>query len=96
MNEVLVKFYSDIRGIIGTKSINVKIKENENINNLINRLCQKFPNSFSKVIYEPNSNMLNSAITILINKVPIVMLNGEDTKINNGDEIIFFAAVSGG
>lgn len=96
MSEVLVKFYSDIKGVVGIGSISIKIKEGEVIKNLINRLCQQFPNSFSKVIYEPNTNKLNSSILILKNKMPIVLLEGENTLIEKGDEITFFAAVSGG
>lgn len=93
---VAVKFYSDIRGVVGLDSITVEIEENEMIDTLITRLCQRFPDSFLKVIYEPNTKRLNSAISILLNQLNIVLLEGVKTSLKNGDEVIFFAAVSGG
>lgn len=96
MSKVFIKFYSDIRGIVGTDSVTMKIEEDEMITNLISRLCKKFPDSFSKVIYEPKTSKLNSSLIILKNHMPITLLEGENTKILDGDEITFFAAVSGG
>jgi len=96
MSEVLVKFYSDVRGVVGLSSVPIKMNDGEIVKNLIDELCHKFPDSFSKIIYEPNTNKLNSSILIFVNKIPIAMLEGENTILENGDEITFFAAVSGG
>jgi len=81
---------------MGVDSIAIRIEENETIDTLITRLCLRFPDSFLKVIYEPNSKRLNSAISILLNQSNIAFLDGVKTSLKNGDEVIFFAAVSGG
>ena len=96
MSKVFIKFYSDIRGLVGTDSINMEIEEGETINNLISHLCKKFSEPFSKVIYEPKTNKLNKAVIITKNHINITLLEGLDTKILDGDEITLFAAVSGG
>lgn len=96
MSKVFIKFYSDIRGIVGRDSITMNIEEDEIIDSLIGRLCKKFPDSFSKIIYEPKTKQLNSSLIILKNHIPITLLEGVNTKILDGDEITFFAAVSGG
>jgi MoaD family protein len=94
-SKIIVKFYSDIRGIIGLKEITFEIDEGETIFNIVIRLCEKFP-QFSKIIYEPNSTEYNSSILILLNKINISFLDAVNTKLKDGDEITFFAGVSGG
>ena len=96
VGSVIVKFYSDIRGVVDTDSMIMKIEENETVDALITRLCQRFPTSFPKIIYEPNTKKVNSSVSILLNQLNIVFLDGVNTKLESGDEVIFFAAVSGG
>jgi len=96
INKIVVKFYSDIRGTVGLSSTVMEIEENTSINSLIKLLCQKFPDTFAKIIHEPNTNKLNSSIMIFINSTPISMFKGENSLITNNDVVAFFSAVSGG
>lgn len=93
---VIVKFYSDVRGVVNTDSTMMHIEGAETVDALIARLCHRFPGSFSKIIYEPNTKRVNSAVSILLNRVNIAFLDGVNTRLKGGDEVIFFAAVSGG
>jgi len=95
-NKIVVKFYSDVRGTVGLSSIVMEIEENTSISSLIKLLCQKFPDTFAKIIHEPNTNKLNGSITIFINSIPISMLKGENSPIKKNDVVAFFSAVSGG
>lgn len=93
---VVVKFYSDIRGVVDTDSMMMKIEGCETVGDLIVRLCRRFPDSFSRIIYEPNTKKVNSSVSIFLNRVNIAFLDDVNTGLKDGDEVLFFAAVSGG
>ncbi|MEM3565071.1 MAG: MoaD/ThiS family protein [Candidatus Jordarchaeaceae archaeon] len=59
--------------------------------NLIREVDEKLFNAITV-----NGGQLNPGIIILINKVDIDLLQGIDTKLQDGDNVVFLSAVHGG
>jgi len=48
------------------------------------------------MLIDPLTNSLQRSYRILINGIDVTSLNGVDTKIREGDTILFFPPVAGG
>ena len=64
------------------------------INDLLKFLVNKYPQLKSE--YYKDSGELTEDICIFVNDKPATALEGEETKLKSGDEILFFIPISGG
>jgi len=90
-----VKFIGALRHLSGKKQFTVNYQEILSIKQLLQKICQEFPelvHTFSD--QELNDSRSNSLI--LINGKEISVLNGLETKLDDGDEIVFVPVVHGG
>jgi sulfur-carrier protein len=90
-----VKFIGAFRHISGKTQLTLQFEKGASIQDVINQLSQQIPelrNAFCDAdLNEPRSNSL-----ILVNNKEISILNGYETKLKDGDEIVFVPVVHGG
>ena len=90
-----VKFVGAFRHISGKTQLNLQFKIGASVQDVVNQLSQQIPELRSTfcdaVLNEPHSNSL-----ILVNSKEISILNGYETMLNDGDEVIFVPVVHGG
>ena len=65
-----------------------------NLEELIKLLVDKYP-KLKKEFYTKTGE-LTEYIGVFVNDKPMSALNGINTKLKNGDEILFFIPISGG
>jgi len=70
------------------------VEEGESLRSLLTRLAGRFLH-FSEVLFNPETQSLSSEVTILING-HIYLPQGMDTKLNDGDRILFLPILAGG
>jgi sulfur-carrier protein len=90
-----VKFIGALRHLSGKTQFNVNFKDNISIKQLIETITQQLPrlkHTFSD--QELNDSRSNSLI--LVNGREISILDGLETKLYDGDEIVFVPVVHGG
>ena len=87
-----LKFIGALRQISGKTQLTVNFQEEMSLKDLVTVISQEMP-LLEKTLNDDNarSNML-----ILINGREISVLNGLETKLNDGDEIVFIPVVHGG
>ena len=68
--------------------------DDKTINDFLKKLISQYP-KLKKEIFKDNSE-LTEYICIFVNDKPISALNGPDTGLKNGDNLLFFIPVSGG
>ena len=68
--------------------------DDKTINDFLKKLISQYP-KLKKEIFKDNSE-LTEYICIFVNDKPISALNGVNTLLKNGDEILFFMPISGG
>jgi MoaD family protein len=88
-----LKFLRPFKDITGKGELELDI-EVLNLKDLLKILVDKYP-KLEKEIFKKN-NELTDYICIFVNDKPISALNWLDTKLENGDNLLFFVPVSGG
>ncbi|UCF49188.1 MAG: MoaD family protein [Thermoplasmatales archaeon] len=88
-----LKFLRPFKDITGKSELGLDI-EVSNLKDLLKILVDKYP-KLEKEIFKKN-NELTDYICIFVNDKPISALNWLDTKLENGDNLLFFVPVSGG
>ena len=89
-----LKFIGALRQISGKTQLTVNFQEELSLKDLITKISQEMPQlekTFSDQLNDSRSNAL-----VLINGREISVLNGLETKLNDGDEIVFIPVVHGG
>jgi len=92
---VNVKFVGSFRGVSGKSKIVFRFSSPVSLKVLVAKVVEKLPKLKSALVNpesgEPRSNML-----VLVNGQEIGVLNGIETKVNDGDEVVFVPVVHGG
>jgi len=86
----LLKPFSDI---VGTKQLDLNF-EGTTLNDLFKVIVKKYPRLKTELYTEKNE--VTDYVSIFINDKPLSVLNGMETKLKNGDELLFFVPISGG
>ncbi|MCW3995117.1 MAG: MoaD/ThiS family protein [Candidatus Bathyarchaeota archaeon] len=92
---ITVKFIGALRHFSHKTEVTIDYQKGASIKDIATQLTQEFPklknNLIGNEFSEPQSNSL-----ILINGTEISVLNGYETKLNDGDEVVFVPVVHGG
>jgi molybdopterin synthase sulfur carrier subunit len=90
-----IKFIGALRHLSGKTQFSINFQDGISIKKLVDNISQEMPelkHTFSdKELNDSRSNSL-----ILVNGREISVLKGYETKLNDGDEIIFVPVVHGG
>ena len=70
------------------------VEEGESLRHLLTRLAGRFSN-FSEALFDPETQSLSSEVTLLINN-HIDLSQGMDTRLKDGDRILFLPILAGG
>ena len=92
MGKVKAKFYGVLAEAVQGKEASV---DASTLQQLLNFLTVKYGDSFREKIYN-NNGTLRRFVNIYVNGKDIRFLHGINTKLNDGDEVLFIPAVSGG
>jgi molybdopterin synthase sulfur carrier subunit len=90
-----IKFIGALRHLSGKTEFTVFFQEVISIKELVSKITQEFPDlkhTFSD--QELNDSRSNSLV--LVNGREISVLSGYETKLKDGDEIVFVPVVHGG
>jgi molybdopterin synthase sulfur carrier subunit len=90
-----VKFIGALRHLSGKTQLTVNFKEGTSIKELVTEISQEMP-ALEKTFSDQQLNDSRSNSLILVNGREISVLNGLETKLNDGDEIVFVPVVHGG
>jgi molybdopterin synthase sulfur carrier subunit len=92
---VNVKFVGSFRGVSGKSEIAFRFTNPVSLRVLVAKIVERLPKLKSALVNpesgEPRSNML-----VLVNGQEIGVLNGVETKVNDGDEVVFVPVMHGG
>ncbi len=92
---ITVKFIGALRHASGKEKLAVDCKRDASLLDLMNELTKELPalrrNLLDEQLEEPKPNAL-----ILVNGREISVLNGLETKVKDGDEVVFVPVVHGG
>ena len=90
-----VKFIGALRHLSGKTQCTVNFQGYISIKGLLDKISQELP-ELKRTFSAQELNASRSNSLILVNGREISVLNGYDTKLNDGDEIVFVPVVHGG
>ena len=92
---ITVKLIGALRHLSGRSQFQVNNKNDFSLRHLIEKMSQEMTN-LKSILSDQELNDSNSNSLILINGIEISVLNGFETKLCDGDEIVFVPVVHGG
>jgi MoaD family protein len=90
-----VKFIGALRHISGKNYLTANYKEGMTLAQLVIDISQDIP-ELKRAFSDNTLNDSRSNSLVLVNGREISVLNGYETKLNDGDEIVFVPVVHGG
>jgi molybdopterin synthase sulfur carrier subunit len=91
---ITVKFLGALRHISGAGELALNIK-GVSIKELMNEIVREMPALKQSLIHQQLEDLRSNAL-ILVNGREISVLNGVETNLKDGDEIVFVSVVHGG
>jgi len=93
---VNVKFVGALRHITGKPKLTVDYLAGFSVKDLIQKLIQDSPQIQASIVDQQTDGTMKTNALILVNNREISVLNGLETKLSDGDEIVIVPVVHGG
>ena len=94
--KVKVEYLGYIGNTLGLQREEIKIVKGASIADLLLTLSEKHGAPFKKSIYEYGSLDVKSNFIVTVNGYLLNQLNGVETKLKDGDQVILMPLISGG
>lgn len=95
MPKVTVQAYAILGDILKSRDIELSTPA-QTVRQLVDVIAHKYGLAFKQALIDPQTQALRGAFRILVNGCNIESLNSLETKIGDGDKILFFPPISGG
>jgi MoaD family protein len=90
-----VKFIGALRYLCGKTQLTLNFQDGASVKSVVENLSQQFP-QVKHTFCDSELNSARSNSLILVNGKEISVLNSYETKLCDGDEIVFVPVVHGG
>jgi molybdopterin synthase sulfur carrier subunit len=90
-----IKFIGALRHLSGKTQFTITFQEDITIKELVNEISQELP-ELKHTFSDQQLNDSRSNSLVLVNNREISVLNGYETRLKDGDEIVFVPVVHGG
>jgi molybdopterin converting factor small subunit len=94
--KVKVQYLGFIKNLIKRSEDEFELEEGASLAELLNKISSLYGKDFQKEVYEPGLKDVKMGFVITINGVLMGQLQGVDTQLNTGDNIILMSLMSGG
>jgi molybdopterin synthase sulfur carrier subunit len=90
-----VKFIGSFHRIYGKDKLVLKSENSTPLRAVIKRIVKEYP-KLKRALIDPELQEPKTSMLILVNGKEISVLNGLETMIKDGDEVVFVPVVHGG
>jgi len=94
--KVKVQYLGFIKNLIHHSEEEFELEEGASLSELLNQIAGVYGKAFKKEVYEPGLKDVKMGFVVTVNGVLMGQLQGVDTQLNNGDNIILMSLMSGG
>jgi MoaD family protein len=93
---ISVKYYGFIEDIVGKEAEEFELQEDASIRALLNNIADLYGTPFIKELFDFDQKDLRYGFLCALNGLPIGQLDGINTKLRDGDKVVFISLTSGG
>lgn len=94
--QIKVKFLGIFKGISGREQFPMELKESVSVREVVERLNEFLPPDFRRILIDPELGDPRPNVLILLNGREIGVFEGLETKVMDGDEMVFIPVSHGG
>ena len=94
--KVKVQYLGFIKNLINRSEDEFDLEEGASLSELLNQIAGIYGKAFRKEVYEPGLKDVKMGFVVTVNGVLMGQLQGVDTQLNNGDNIILMTLMTGG
>ena len=91
-----VKTIGTFKEIIGSKEIELSLKQGTTLKELLAYMTEKWGDALQSKLFEPGTTTLFPYIRLMVNGQDIAFLNRMETEIQEGDEVLILPPAYGG
>ena len=85
-----------LKQVIGQKLTEIDLPSGSTVEDLLAYMKDRWGSSLTPYLFDPDSGAILSYVRIMINGQTISHLNGAETPLSEGDEILIIPPASGG
>ncbi len=93
---IRVRSIALIRSLLGKEQLDLSLPQGATIEDLLNRLTAVGDPKLASYLAEPKEKSAHAPLRIMINGRDITVLQGRDTVLADGDDILVFIPIAGG
>lgn len=94
--KVKVQYLGVIKNLIKRSEEEFELEKGASLSELLNKIAGIYGKAFKKEVYEPGLKDMKMGFVVTVNGILTGQLNGVDTQLNNGDNVILMSLMSGG
>ena len=92
---VKVKFVGSFRSLSGQDKLVLKFGDDASFREVVKKIVRELP-KLKQALIDPECESPKTNMLVLVNGKEISVLNGLETAIKDGDEVVFVPVVHGG
>lgn len=93
--KIKVRSILRVKDILGGREVEFPVSEGCTLGGLLGLMTEKWGEKLSSQIFDPEGQILRHT-RLMINGQDIAFLNGLETELNEGDEVLILPPVAGG
>jgi len=93
---IKVQTILDLKRILGKREVELLVPEGSTVEDLLQNMTMKWGEELSSRLFEPETHRLFSHIQVMVNGRAMGFLNGIDTALHDGDEVLLLPPAAGG
>ena len=94
--KIKVHYLSLVKSFTKTSQEEFKIKEAATLSEVLHDVAEKYGNPFTQEVYDPEHKEMKSTFVAMVNGVLMDQLQGVNTPLKDGDNIIIMSLMTGG
>jgi molybdopterin synthase sulfur carrier subunit len=94
--EVILHTILGLKQAIGQRQMQIELPDESTVGGLLSYMMRRWGDKLSPHLLDPSSGKLLSHVRVMVNGQTIRFLQGMETPLQDGDEVLFLPLVSGG
>lgn len=94
--KVKIQYLGFIKNLIKRSEDAFELEEGASLHDVMNKIAGMYGKPFMKEVYEPGLKDLKMGFVVTVNGVLMGQLQGMETRLNDGDNVILMSLMSGG
>ena len=94
--KVRVQYFGFIKNLLNKREQHIDLNEDASLSDLLNKLAGVNGATFRKEVYEPGLKDVKMGFSVTVNGAITGHLDGLNTKLSEGDNVILMSLMSGG